>query len=93
MSWYRKYRASIPLSYLITVRCAISFYVAGHGPTFFQELEDAIHNILQTEEYLLDALCFDFVVDSPHGDLVILFNAHEVSPSLEDHSFSIAHDS
>ena len=58
-----------------------------------QEVEEAANAILTTEEVLLEALCFDFVVDSPHADLVDLFDAQEEEPALQDYAWSIAHDS
>lgn len=42
--------------------------------------------ILLTEEVLLEALCFDFVVDSPHADLVELFDQYEVNAKFQDYS-------
>ncbi|THH18158.1 hypothetical protein EW146_g2780 [Bondarzewia mesenterica] len=57
------------------------------------EVEEAANAILSTEEALLEALCFDFVVDSPHAYLVDLFNAQESNYTLEDYAWSIAHDS
>ncbi|KAI0318952.1 cyclin-like protein [Amylostereum chailletii] len=65
----------------------------GHVPDNGKDVEEAVVWILQTEEVLLDALCFDFVVDSPHGDLVTLFEACDTSPIVQDYAFSIAHDS
>ncbi|TFY72717.1 hypothetical protein EVG20_g288 [Dentipellis fragilis] len=62
-------------------------------PEAGQRIDDAAHAILQTEEVLLEALCFDFVVDSPHADLVDLFEAQESDPTIEDYAWSIAHDS
>ncbi|ETW85952.1 hypothetical protein HETIRDRAFT_309656 [Heterobasidion irregulare TC 32-1] len=58
-----------------------------------KEVEEAANAILTTEEVLLEALCFDFVVDSPHADLVDLFDAQEEEPVLQDYAWSIAHDS
>ncbi|KAI9509357.1 cyclin-like protein [Russula earlei] len=57
------------------------------------EIEEVSSQILAAEEVLLEALCFDFVIDSPHADLVDLFEAHEASYRLQDHAWSIAHDS
>jgi hypothetical protein len=46
-----------------------------------------------TEEVLLEALCFDFVVDSPHYDLVGMFETHDIPPTVQEHALSIANDS
>jgi hypothetical protein len=59
----------------------------------FQEIDEVSNQILNAEEVLLEALCFDFVVDSPHADLVDLFETHDVSHRLQDYAWSIAHDS
>ena len=58
-----------------------------------QDLEPCQTSILHTEEVLLEALCFDFVVDSPHADLVDLFNLHESDTNLQELAWSFAHDS
>ena len=58
-----------------------------------QELEICQTAILLTEEALLEALCFDFVVDSPHAELVDLFEARPVDPMLEEAAWSVANDS
>lgn len=42
---------------------------------------------------MLEALAFDFVVGSPHADLVDLFDASEADALLQDYAWSIAHDS
>ncbi|KAI5124546.1 hypothetical protein M0805_003068 [Coniferiporia weirii] len=58
-----------------------------------QTCQDAI---LATEEILLEALCFDFVVDSPHEILVDLLERYvqdESEEPLRDAAWSIAHDS
>ncbi|KAL4248135.1 RNA polymerase II holoenzyme cyclin-like subunit [Abortiporus biennis] len=62
-------------------------------PDDSREVEDSENAILQTEEVLLEALCFDFVVDSPHAELVDLFDAREVQSEVEDFAWSIANDS
>lgn len=41
----------------------------------------------------MEALCFDFVIDSPHADLVDLLDTHDVGHQLQDYAWSIAHDS
>jgi hypothetical protein len=43
-----------------------------------QEIEEVSSQILTVEEVLLKAPCFDFVVDSPHADLIDVFNIHDV---------------
>jgi hypothetical protein len=58
-----------------------------------QEIEEVSSQILAAEELLLEALCFDFVVDSPHADLIELFDAHDVGDRFQDFAWSIAHDS
>lgn len=55
-------------------------------------MEHCQTSILLTEEVLLEALCFDFVVDSPHAELVDLFDAHEDENLVQDYAWSIAHD-
>ncbi|KAI0818595.1 hypothetical protein BC629DRAFT_1463074 [Irpex lacteus] len=42
---------------------------------------------------LLEALCFDFVVRSPHADLVDLLEARQETIEFEEYAFSIANDS
>ncbi|VDB82931.1 unnamed protein product [Peniophora sp. CBMAI 1063] len=61
-------------------------------PADSREVEEIGQGILTAEEVLLDALCFDFIVDSPHFDLVSLFEMHQLPDSLHDHAFSIAND-
>lgn len=50
-------------------------------------------SILLVEEVLLEAICFDFVVDSPHAELVELFNSLEETMLVKEYAWSIAHDS
>ncbi|PCH38242.1 cyclin-like protein [Wolfiporia cocos MD-104 SS10] len=57
-----------------------------------KDLESYQTAILQTEEALLEALCFDFVVDSPHAELVDLFNARQENIQLEECAWSITND-
>ncbi|KZT11393.1 cyclin-like protein [Laetiporus sulphureus 93-53] len=57
-----------------------------------KELEMYQQAILATEEVLLEALCFDFVVDSPHAELVDLFNTRQESEELEECAWTIAND-
>ena len=49
--------------------------------------------ILLTEEVLLEALCFDFVVATPHAELVDLFDSRGEKPEVEEYAWSIASDS
>jgi hypothetical protein len=76
-----------------------SRYVLGgiRSPFFFvfafQEIDEVSSQILAAEEVLLEALCFDFVIDSPHADLVELFATHDATYRLQDYAWSIAHDS
>lgn len=46
-----------------------------------------------TEEVLLEALCFDFVVDCPHTDLVDIFASRSDNQIVQEYAWSIAHDS
>lgn len=46
-----------------------------------------------TEEVLLEALCFDFVIRSPHIDLIDLLEAGQESSEFEEYAFTIANDS
>ncbi|KAL0580959.1 hypothetical protein V5O48_001051 [Marasmius crinis-equi] len=62
-------------------------------PSDSQEVDQYQSNILLTEEYLLEAICFDFTVESPHSDLVDLFIAGPHDDVLEDFAWSLAHDS
>lgn len=57
-----------------------------------QELETYQTAILLTEEALLEALCFDFVVDSPHAELVDLVAARQDTEQLTECAWSIAND-
>jgi hypothetical protein len=56
-------------------------------------VEQCQNAILATEEVLLEALCFDFVVDSPHSHLVDIFNAGATEDQVQEYAWSIAHDS
>ena len=58
-----------------------------------QDVEDSQTAILQTEEVLLEALCFDFVVATPHAELVDLFNSRQEKPEVEEYAWTIASDS
>ncbi|KZT68990.1 cyclin-like protein [Daedalea quercina L-15889] len=61
-------------------------------PDDFKDQDQYQNAILQTEEVLLEALCFDFVVDSPHAELVDLFDVRQDSLELEECAWSIAND-
>ncbi|KAJ7097953.1 cyclin-like protein [Mycena belliarum] len=58
-----------------------------------KEVELCQASILLTEEVLLEALCFDFVVESPHSKLVDLFDAHDDDLAVQECAWSFAHDS
>ena len=61
-----------------------------------QDIEPCQDAILATEEALLEALCFDFIVSSPHETLVDLFERHtpdDNEDALKDIAWNIAHDS
>lgn len=60
---------------------------------FFQELDQYQASILLTEEYLLEAICFDFTVESPHAELVDLFSASDDDDSVQGYAWTFAHDS
>jgi len=59
-----------------------------------KELEQIQNTILATEEALLETLCFEFWVESPHVQLIQLLQAYaSPPPALQDYAWSIAHDS
>lgn len=69
-----------------------------------QEIQEYQDIILATEETLLESLCFDFVIESPHETLAYLLEryAHDftaqspassLDPALCDIAWNIAHDS
>ncbi|KAG5643480.1 hypothetical protein DXG03_000868 [Asterophora parasitica] len=58
-----------------------------------KEVDQLQASILLTEEYLLEAICFDLVVESPHAELVDLFDAYEHNPMIQEYTWSLAHDS
>ncbi|KAJ7905465.1 cyclin-like protein [Mycena olivaceomarginata] len=58
-----------------------------------KEVEQCQASILLTEEVLLEALCFDYVVESPHSKLVDLFDAHDQDIRVQECAWSFAHDS
>ena len=78
--------------YLRKAGCVTTPFFSVRVSPFVQEVEEMGQGILTAEEVLLDALCFDFVVDSPHFDLVSLFEMHQLPDLLHDHAFSIAND-
>lgn len=62
-------------------------------PSDSKEVDQLQTAILLTEEYLLEAICFDLVVESPHAELVDLFDAYEKNPMIQEYAWSLAHDS
>lgn len=58
-----------------------------------KEVDVCQASILLTEEFLLEALCFDFVVESPHAKIIDLFMAHPLDDQTQEAAWSIAHDS
>ncbi|KAH8099487.1 cyclin-like protein, partial [Cristinia sonorae] len=62
-------------------------------PDDSREVEEAQTAILLTEEVLLEALCFDFVVESPQKDLVELFEGQEDVFEIQECAWSLANDS
>ncbi|KAG9226336.1 hypothetical protein CCMSSC00406_0003215 [Pleurotus cornucopiae] len=62
-------------------------------PNDSKEVEQCQTGILLTEEALLEALCFDFLVISPHADLVDLFDTCQDDDPVCEYAWSIAHDS
>ena len=74
------------------VRIAIPF-PSLYRTEYVQRLEAMAADILAIEEVLLEALCFDFVVASPHAELIDLLDAHQEKPEVEEHAWTIASDS
>ncbi|KAF5315690.1 hypothetical protein D9611_004671 [Ephemerocybe angulata] len=58
-----------------------------------QEVNERSAAILSTEEVLLEALCFDFFVESPHAELVDLFEKCDSPVPVQEFAWSLAHDS
>lgn len=58
-----------------------------------QEVQRWQKNILATEEVLLDALCFDFIVDHPQAELVDLLTAFQARETLEQYAWTLVNDS
>ncbi|KAG6832394.1 hypothetical protein H0H92_002662 [Tricholoma furcatifolium] len=54
-------------------------------PTDCKEVDQFLATILYTEEYLLEAICFDLMVETPHAELVDLFNAHEKNVVIQEY--------
>jgi hypothetical protein len=61
--------------------------------TTTQEVDAFQSAILLTEEVLLEALCFDFIVESPHVELLDLFESLESDTAVQEYAWSLAHDS
>ncbi|KAJ3543368.1 hypothetical protein NM688_g5863 [Phlebia brevispora] len=62
-------------------------------PDDSREVEESQTAILYTEEVLLEALCFDFVVATPHAELVDLLDTEQDKPEVEEYAWTIANDS
>ncbi|KAJ7582739.1 cyclin-like protein [Mycena floridula] len=62
-------------------------------PNDSKEVDKCQAVILTTEEALLEALCFDFIVESPHAELVQLFVKHQTDSATQECAWSLAHDS
>ncbi|KAF9451053.1 cyclin-like protein [Macrolepiota fuliginosa MF-IS2] len=62
-------------------------------PADGKEVEQCQTAILLTEEVLLEAICFDFVVENPHSHLVDMFDAVSTDDLVQEYAWSIAHDS
>lgn len=58
-----------------------------------KEVEQCQAAILLTEEVLLEAICFDFVVENPHSHLVDIFDAASTDDLVQEYAWSISHDS
>ncbi|KAH9934789.1 cyclin-like protein [Fomitopsis serialis] len=65
---------------------------AAEVPDDHKDLEQYQNAILVTEEILLEGLCFDFVVESPHAELVDLFEVRQDTTELEECAWSVAND-
>ncbi|KAF9564661.1 cyclin-like protein [Agrocybe pediades] len=62
-------------------------------PTESKDVDHCQSAILLTEEVLLESLCFDFVVESPHAELLELFEALGSDMEVQEYAWSLAHDS
>lgn len=61
-----------------------------------KEIQSCQDAILVAEEALLEALCFDFVVENPHEilvDLIVRYGGDGRDIALCDSAWCIAHDS
>ncbi|KAG6868369.1 hypothetical protein C0993_004015 [Termitomyces sp. T159_Od127] len=74
-------------------RAKIQNIDANNIPLDSKEIDQFSNLILHIEEYLLEAICFDLVVESPHAELVDLFDAHEKDILVQEYTWCIAHDS
>lgn len=69
---------------------------------FLKRTEGSIHrrqdvdcwqsSILITEETLLEALCFEFVVESPHVEMLNMFESLQPGIELQEYAWSVTHD-
>jgi hypothetical protein len=57
-----------------------------------QEVEGTMTSLLQAEEALLEALCFDFVTQGPHSEIVAIAENHK-DPAVHENAWALAHDS
>ncbi|KAF5365752.1 hypothetical protein D9758_003304 [Tetrapyrgos nigripes] len=62
-------------------------------PSDSKDVDALQADILLVEEYLLEALCFDLTVESPHAHLVDLFSVAPDDTIVQDYAWTIAHDS
>ncbi|KAG6897801.1 hypothetical protein C0992_010877 [Termitomyces sp. T32_za158] len=74
-------------------RAKIQNIDANNIPLDSKEVDQFSSSILHVEEYLIEAICFDLVVESPHAELVGLFDAHEEDILTQEYTWCIAHDS
>jgi cyclin K len=59
-----------------------------------KDVEQVQTNILLVEEALLEAICFDFTVESPHAYLIDTFDNQGPSHRLhQEYAWSLANDS
>lgn len=79
---------------------SVSSHLMNHRQLRFtssvQDVQMCQDVILLTEEALLEALCFDFIVESPHEVMVDILEKHmpeETDKALCDVAWSLAHDS
>jgi hypothetical protein len=82
----------------ITIQARKARYA--HGPTctqtsypfFLQEVEKTMSALLQAEEALLEAICFDFVTSSPHAEIAAIAERHD-DAAVHENAWALAHDS